>query len=80
MSAGESWVTFKFRRDFPSAINHTQTQHKCVLDSCRVLQDEGFDVTYLPVKSNGLIDMAELRHGIRALAESSPMSMPGLQH
>jgi cysteine desulfurase len=29
----------------------TQTEHKCVLDSCRVLQDEGFDVTYLPVKS-----------------------------
>ncbi|KAA1110863.1 cysteine desulfurase [Puccinia graminis f. sp. tritici] len=28
----------------------TQTEHKCVLDSCRVLQDEGFDVTYLPVK------------------------------
>lgn len=38
----------------------SQTEHKCVLDSCRHLQDEGFDVTYLPVKSNGLIDMAEL--------------------
>jgi cysteine desulfurase len=35
-----------------------------VLDSCRVLQDEGFDVIYLPVKSNGLIDMAELEAGI----------------
>ncbi|KAH8599303.1 mitochondrial putative cysteine desulfurase [Bisporella sp. PMI_857] len=44
----------------------TQTEHKCVLDSCRHLQDEGFDVTYLPVKSNGLIDMAELEAAIRS--------------
>lgn len=43
----------------------TQTEHKCVLDSCRVLQDEGFDVTYLPVQTNGLIDMAELEAAIR---------------
>jgi cysteine desulfurase len=43
----------------------TQTEHKCVLDSCRHLQDEGFDVTYLPVKNNGLVDMAELEAAIR---------------
>lgn len=42
-----------------------QTEHKCVLDSCRHLQDEGFEVTYLPVKSTGLIDMAELEAAIR---------------
>ena len=42
-----------------------QTEHKCVLDSCRHLQDEGFDVTYLPVKNGGLIDMAELEAAIR---------------
>lgn len=35
----------------------TQTEHKCVLDSCRVLEAEGFDITYLPVKNNGLIDL-----------------------
>jgi len=29
------------------------------------MQDEGFDVTYLPVQSNGLIDMAELEAAIR---------------
>ncbi|KAF2710224.1 cysteine desulfurase [Pleomassaria siparia CBS 279.74] len=42
-----------------------QTEHKCVLDSCRHLQDEGFQVTYLPVQNNGLIDMAQLEAAIR---------------
>lgn len=35
----------------------TQTEHKCVLDSCRVLESEGFTVTYLPVQKNGLLDL-----------------------
>lgn len=43
----------------------TQTEHKCVLDSCRHLQDEGFEVTYLPVQNNGLIDMKQLEEAIR---------------
>ena len=43
----------------------TQTEHKCVLDSCRHLQDEGFEVTYLPVQSNGLIRMEDLEAAMR---------------
>lgn len=43
----------------------TQTEHKCVLDSCRHLQDEGFEVTYLPVQSNGLVKMEDLEAAIR---------------
>ncbi|AOW03071.1 pyridoxal phosphate-dependent transferase [Yarrowia lipolytica] len=43
----------------------TQTEHKCILDSCRYLQDEGFEVTYLPVLSSGLIDMKQLEAAIR---------------
>ncbi|KAL2913304.1 cysteine desulfurase [Polyrhizophydium stewartii] len=42
-----------------------QTEHKCVLDSCRVLQEEGFDVTYLPVKENGIVDLEVLEKAIR---------------
>lgn len=42
-----------------------QTEHKCVLDSCRHLQDEGFEVTYLPVQPSGLIDLAELEAAMR---------------
>ena len=43
----------------------TQTEHKCVLDSCRILESEGIDVTYLPVKSDGLVDMEQLEASIR---------------
>ncbi|KAI4139316.1 MAG: hypothetical protein L6R39_006355 [Caloplaca ligustica] len=43
----------------------TQTEHKCVLDSCRHLQEDGFEVTYLPVQNNGLIDLKELEAAIR---------------
>ena len=43
----------------------TQTEHKCVLDSCRQLEQEGFEVTYLPVQQNGLIDLEQFKASIR---------------
>jgi len=44
----------------------TQTEHKCVLDSCRSLEMEGYDVTYLPVQtSTGRVDMDELKAAMR---------------
>ena len=44
----------------------TQTEHKCVLDSCRSLEQEGYDVTYLPVSvATGRIDMQQLQDAIR---------------
>ncbi|KAI1728327.1 aminotransferase class-V domain-containing protein [Ditylenchus destructor] len=42
-----------------------QTEHKCVLDSCRYLEMEGFQVTYLPVKSNGVVDLEMLEKSIK---------------
>ncbi|KAK6408015.1 cysteine desulfurase [Oleoguttula sp. CCFEE 5521] len=42
-----------------------QTEHKCVLDSCRHLQDEGFEITYLPVQEDGLISMEALEKAMR---------------
>ena len=40
------------------------TEHKCILDTCRHLEQEGFRVTYLPVKPNGIVDLDELRNAI----------------
>ena len=54
-----------FYRDKKNHIITTTTEHKCVLDSCRQLEREGFEVTYLPVKENGLVDMKELEAAIR---------------
>lgn len=40
-------------------------EHKCVLNTLRTLESEGYTVTYLPLKPNGLIDLEELRAAIR---------------
>ncbi|KAH8921820.1 cysteine desulfurase [Atractiella rhizophila] len=55
----------RFHKGKKKHIITTQTEHKCVLDSCRALQDEGFDVTYLPVLQNGLVDLKVLEDAIR---------------
>ncbi|KAK4749453.1 hypothetical protein SAY87_026902 [Trapa incisa] len=54
-----------FYRDKKRHVITTQTEHKCVLDSCRHLQQEGFDITYLKVGSDGIIDLEQLRSSIR---------------
>ncbi|OON19811.1 cysteine desulfurase, partial [Opisthorchis viverrini] len=43
----------------------TQTEHKCVLDSCRAIENRGFEVTYLPVQTNGILDLQVLEKAIR---------------
>ena len=53
---------------YASKGNHIITcniEHKAVLDTCRNLEKEGAEVTYLNVKPNGLIDLAELEAAIK---------------
>jgi cysteine desulfurase len=53
---------------YKSKKNHiitTQIEHKCVLDSCRWLEKQGFEVTYLPVNKYGIIDLDQLKDSIR---------------
>lgn len=42
-----------------------KTEHKAVLDTCRQLEREGFDVTYLDPQENGLIDMDAFKEALR---------------
>jgi len=41
------------------------TEHKAVLDTCKDTERKGFEVTYLSVSQNGLIDLEELQKAIR---------------
>ncbi len=43
----------------------SKTEHKAVLDTCRQLEREGFEVTYLDPEENGLIDMDKLEAAMR---------------
>src|ERR1043165_2480240 len=53
---------------YASKGNHIITcniEHKAVLDTCKHIEKEGGEVTYLKVKDNGLIDMQELEAAIK---------------
>ena len=43
-----------------------KTEHSAVLDPCRYLESLGFEVTYLPVESDGLLSLATLEKAIRS--------------
>ncbi len=55
----------RFYGDQKKHVITVVTEHKCVLDSCRQLEQEGFEVTYLPVLKNGIIDLDVLRAAIK---------------
>jgi cysteine desulfurase len=53
---------------YASKGNHIITcsiEHKAVLDSCKHLEKQGAEITYLPVQPNGSIDVEELEAAIR---------------
>ncbi len=44
----------------------TKIEHHAILESCKLLEKEGFEVTYLNVSSEGLVDLEELESSIRS--------------
>lgn len=56
--------TMQFYKGKKNHLITVKTEHKCVLESARALEEEGFKVTYLNVQSNGLVDLNELEAAI----------------
>ena len=48
----------RFYRETKKHVITVATEHKCVLDSCRWLQSEGFDVTCVPLGGGGSFPLA----------------------
>ena len=65
----------RFYRAKKKHVVTVATEHKCVLDSCRWLETEGFDVTYLPVQQNGLIDLNLLEDTLKKRPDTSLVSV-----
>ncbi len=42
-----------------------RTEHKAVIDTCRELERQGFEVTYMDVEANGLLDLKKLEAAMR---------------
>ena len=43
----------------------TQIEHPAILETCRALEKDGFEVTYLPVTGEGLVELSTLEAAIR---------------
>ncbi|MDC9592730.1 IscS subfamily cysteine desulfurase [Xenorhabdus sp. IM139775] len=55
----------KFYQKKGKHIITSKTEHKAVLDTCRQLEREGFEITYLAPMSNGMLDLKELEAAMR---------------
>jgi cysteine desulfurase len=51
----------EFNRDRGNHIVTAQTEHKAVLDTCKRLEKDGYEVTYLPVQKDGRVDPEAVR-------------------
>ncbi|HQY60069.1 MAG TPA: IscS subfamily cysteine desulfurase [Polyangiaceae bacterium] len=54
----------EFYKDKGNHIITTVIEHKAVLDTCRHLEGEGFEVTYLPVQRDGRVSLEALERAI----------------
>jgi len=54
-----------FYKNTKNHIITLKTEHKCILNAARFLSSQGFEVTYLPVKANGIVDLDLLKDSIK---------------
>lgn len=65
---GDNWAIRGIAHAYASKGKHiitSQIEHKAVLDACKRLEEEGYEVTYLKVDSTGLVNLVDLLHAIR---------------
>lgn len=55
----------KARKNRGKHIITTQIEHMAILNSCKQLEKEGYEITYIPVDSNGILKLNELENAIR---------------
>ena len=66
-SEADNWAVKETVRALRKKGNHvitTQIEHHAVLNTCKFLEREGVEVTYLPVDENGMISIADLERAI----------------
>ncbi|CAD26087.1 NIFS-LIKE PROTEIN (CYSTEINE DESULFURASE) INVOLVED IN IRON-SULFUR CLUSTER SYNTHESIS [Encephalitozoon cuniculi GB-M1] len=56
---------FKLKEGKAAHIITLQTEHKCILDTCRNLEENGVEVTYLPVGNDGVVDIDDVKKSIK---------------
>lgn len=67
-SESDNWIIKGVAEAYKEKGNHiitTKIEHHAVLHTCEYLEKHGYEVTYLNVDENGLIDLEELEHAIR---------------
>ena len=55
----------RYYRESGNHIITVKTEHKAVLDICEFLEKEGFEITFLPVGKDGILDINKLEEAIR---------------
>ena len=66
-SEADNWALFGVTDALKEKGNHiitTSIEHHAILHSCEFLEKHGFEVTYLPVKSDGMVDLKEFEDAI----------------
>lgn len=67
-SESDNWAIKGIAESYSSKGKHiitTSIEHHAVLHTCEYLETKGYEVTYLPVKPNGIIDIKDLENAIR---------------